>query len=251
MVLALAVSPAASGQTVTNTAFKSGESLKYVASFYMSSLWTDVAEIKMEVSDIRAANRELYRLLITAATYQSWDSYFRVRYLFEAYADKVSLRPFVSRRSVEEGTYTKSARNVFRWDEGRATATIQRRRRPEKTVDVAVPDGAHDLVSALYLARNLDFASKRKGARTELKVLVDDAVRTVVVFYEGAETLDVAGLGKKQCHKVSVGVPGDKSLIKNALWITADRNRLPVLITAEVPVGSFQVKLVETRGLRN
>ena len=39
------------GQSSVNNTFKGGEKLRFVGSYYLSSLWSDLAEIRMEVSD--------------------------------------------------------------------------------------------------------------------------------------------------------------------------------------------------------
>ncbi|MBK9392187.1 MAG: hypothetical protein IPN68_19125 [Bacteroidetes bacterium] len=41
-------------QNAVNTAFQSGESLKFKGSYYMSSLWADLAEVKIDVADLNS-----------------------------------------------------------------------------------------------------------------------------------------------------------------------------------------------------
>jgi hypothetical protein len=36
----------------------------------------------------------------------------------------------------------------------------------------------------------------------------------------------------------------------NNIWLTADKNKIPVQIKAEIPVGSIQVRLVEAKGIK-
>ena len=95
-------------QVVKNTAFKAGESLKFVASYNMSSLWTDLAEITMDVSKIKTSSQSLYRLKCAATTYQAWDSYFKIRDLYESYVSMESVKPFLFKRSIDEGGYKKN-----------------------------------------------------------------------------------------------------------------------------------------------
>jgi hypothetical protein len=42
-----------------------------------------------------------------------------------------------------------------------------------------------------------------------------------------------------------------KNKSTNNIWLTADKNRVPVYIKADIPVGSIQVRLIEASGLRN
>lgn len=235
-------------QTVTNTAFKSGEKLTFVASYYMSSLWTDLAEITMQVSTVKTSSRELYRLKCAASTYQAWDSYFKIRDLYESYVDKTTVKPLLYKRSIDEGGYKKNVKYVYKWKSGIVNATVQKRTHPETKSEIKISDETYDLVSVLYMIRNLDYASMKVGDILKIKVLIDAKEEAVAVKYRGTETINVANLGKKNCHKLSVSLKDD-SILKgkdlNNIWLTADQNKVPVLIKAEIPVGSIQVRLSE------
>ena len=241
-------------QNVTNSSFQSGESLKFIASYYMSSLWTDLAEINMEVSEVKTSSQELYRLKCTASTYQAWDSYFKIRALYESYVDKVSVKPYLFKRSIDEGGYKKNIKYVYKWNSGIVNVTTQRKTNPEQKSQINIADQTYDLVSILYMIRNLDFTAKKPGDIIKIKVLIDAKEEIVSVKYSGKETINVSNYGKKVCYKLSVALKDDKILKgkdTNNIWLTADKNMVPVLIKAEIPVGSIQVRLDEMKGLRN
>jgi hypothetical protein len=241
-------------QTVQNNSFKSGEKLKFVASYYMSSLWADLAEISMDVSDMKTSTQDLYRLKCTASTYQSWDSYFKIRDLYESYVDKVTVKPYLFKRSVEEGTYKKNAKYVYKWKSGIVSATIQRMTDPEYKMDIDIAPNTYDIVSLIYLIRTMDFSKKKIGDIIKTKVMFDEKEEVVTIKYAGIETINVANYGKKQCYKLSISLKDDKVLKgkdSNNVWFTADKNMIPVLIKAEIPVGSVQIRLVEMAGLKN
>lgn len=241
-------------QVIKNTSFQSGEKLQFVASYYMSSLRADLAEISMEVSDMKTSTQDLYRLKCTASTYQSWDSYFKIRDLYESYVDKVTVKPYLFKRSVEEGTYRKNAKYVYKWKSGIVSATIQRMTDPEYKMDIDVAPNTYDIVSVIYLLRTMDFSKKKVGEITKIKVMFDEKEEIVTIKYAGTETINVAKYGKKQCYKLSISLKDDtvlKGKDSNNVWFTADKNMVPVLIKAEIPVGSVQIRLVEMTGLKN
>lgn len=242
------------GQEVVNTSFTNGEKLTYIASFYMSSLWTDIAEINMEVSEVNTKTQELYRLKCVASTYQSWDSYFKIRDLYESYVDKVTVKPYLFKRQVDEGGYILNIKYLFKWNSLIAKATIQKRTNPEKELEVKISPNTYDLVSVLYMIRNVDFSTKKPGDLMKINVLIDAKEEIVTVKYRGKESVNVAGMGNKECYKLSVALK-DESILKgkdlNNIWLTADKNRVPVLIKAEIPVGSVQIRLANTTGLKN
>jgi len=254
IVIILSLSTFCEAQKVINTSFKSGESLKYVASYYMSSLWADLAEINMEVSDMKTSTQDLYRLKCTASTYQSWDSYFKIRDLYESYVDKIDVKPYLFKRSVEEGTYKKNAKYVYKWKSGIVSATIQRMADPEYKMDIDIAADTYDIVSVLYLIRTMDFSKKKTGEITKIKVMFDEKEEIVTIKYAGIETINIAKYGRKECHKLSISLKDDtvlKGKDSNNVWFTTDKNMVPVLIKAEIPVGSVQIRLVEMAGLKN
>ena len=68
-----------------NNAFKAGEKLTFSASYNMSGILTDIAEVKMETSAVNTNGTTLYRLKCSAATYSNFDSFFKIRDLYESY----------------------------------------------------------------------------------------------------------------------------------------------------------------------
>lgn len=237
-------------QKVENNAFKEGESLKFIASYNMSSLWTDLAEISMEVSNIKTSSRELYRLKCAATTYQAWDSYFKIRDLYESYVGKKTVKPYLFKRSIDEGGYKKNIKYVYKWKTGKVNATIQRKTNPSYNVGVDIVDETYDLVSVLYMIRNLNYDSMQKGDMVNIKVLIDAKVEIVTLKYQGVESVNVADHGKKDCYKLSVALKDDKILKGkdlNNIWLTVDKYKVPALIKAEIPVGSVQIRLKEMK----
>ena len=229
-----------------NGYIKSGENLTFTASYSMSGIMTDIAEVKMITSTIKTKTRELLRLKCTASTYTNWDSFFKVRDLYESYVDPISLKPSLYKRSIEEGTYKKELKYLFKRKSGIAVSTLNKKGYKDYKVDVPIDSKTLDIVSSIYNARILDYESMPKGATTVLDVIVDSEVQTVSIKYLGKESVQVAKDGKKECYKLSLAFGGKEiEDIKGGkyIWITADNDRLPALIKADIPVGSIQIKL--------
>lgn len=241
-------------QVVNNTSFESGEKLKFIASFYMSSLWTDIAEINMEVSEVKTSSQELYRLKCTASTFQKWDSFFKIRDLYESYVNKKSVKPYLFKRSVDEGGYKMNVKYIYKWKSNLVNASIQKRTHPAKKVSVEISKNTYDLVSVLYMIRNIDFSAKKVGDILKIPVLIDAKEEIITIKYKGIENKKVADIGNKKCYKLAISLK-DEEILKgkgsNNVWLTADENMIPVLIKAEIPVGSVQIRLVSMSSLRN
>ena len=101
-------------QTVKNTTYKGGEQLRFVASYYMSGLWTDIAEVKMNVLDSKSGGTPLHHLQFTARTYASWDSYFKIRDSYQSWVSPVTVKPYLFKRSVSEGGHNFTVKYVYK-----------------------------------------------------------------------------------------------------------------------------------------
>lgn len=235
-----------SSSTTSNAYIKSGENLTFVASYSMSGIMTDIAEVKMVTSTIKTKTRELLRLKCTASTYSNWDSFFKVRDLYESYVDPISLKPALYKRSIEEGTYKKELKYLFKRKSKIAVSTLNKKGYKDYKTNVPIDNATLDIVSSIYNARILDYESMANGSTTVLKLIVDSKVQTVSIKYLGKESIRVANSGKKDCYKLSIGFGGSEiEDIKGGkyIWITADEDRLPALIKANIPVGSIQIRL--------
>jgi len=241
-------------QNIVNTAFKGGEELKFVASYKMSGLWTDLAQIKMTTKAVRMNDKNLYKLISTARTYTKWDSYFIIRDSYQSWVNPKTIKPYFYKRDINEGGYTKKVKYVFKRKSLIAKSTTQSRKKPAVNTTVKITSTTLDLASSLYYIRNFDYSKMAVNSTKTITVLIDSKISKIQLKYRGKESIKVAGYGTKTCYKIGVSLMGQdfvKNSAANNLWLTADKNKVPVLIEAIIPVGSIQIRLSTMKGLRN
>lgn len=229
-----------------NKYVKSGENLTFTASFSMSGIMTDVAEIKMQTSTVKTKSSELLRLKCTASTYTAWDSFFRVRDLYESYVRPESLLPVLFKRNIEEGTYKKELKYLFKRKSKIAVSTLNKKGFKNRKKNVPINYNTLDIVSAIYNIRTLDYENFAFGKRVTKELVVDSEIASVTVKYVGKENIKVGKYGNKECYKLEVYTGGKElETVKGGkfIWITADDDRLPALIKANVPVGAIKIRL--------
>lgn len=241
-----------------NKSFQANEKLTYIASYYMSGLWSDIAELNMEVSEVKTKTKTYYRLTAKASTYSSWDSYFKIRDLYESYVDPENTQPSLFKRLIDEGGYQKDVKFVYKRNQGLVSSTIKRGKGKPVSKSTKISKNANDLISILYNSRNIDFSSFRPGQTKKFNVLFDSGnsvkEETITVKFLGTENIKLDKHGKKECYKLSIAMK-DEQVLKgkdtNILYLTADKNRVPVLIKAQIPVGSIQIRLSDMSGLKH
>ncbi|MBN1119280.1 MAG: DUF3108 domain-containing protein [Bacteroidales bacterium] len=241
-------------QKITNTAFQGGEKLRYIGSYYMSSLWTDLAEVQLEVKEVSSSNIPLLHLNGTAKTFASWDTYFKIRDSYQSWVLPTTLSPLIFKRDMYEGGYTNDSKYVFKQ---KSNTAISKQKRKDGSINertIKIVDNTFDVVSVLYYARNLDFENYSVNKTITVTILIDNKLETVYIKYLGKENIKVSGMGSFYCYKLGVSLKNESIMenkLDNNIWLTADENRVPVFIKAEIPVGSVQIRLVEMSGLKN
>ncbi|MFK5878085.1 MAG: DUF3108 domain-containing protein [Flavobacteriaceae bacterium] len=235
-----------SSTLVENQYIKSDEKLTFIASFNISGVMTDIAEVKMETSTVKTKSRELLRLKCTAATYSSWDKFFKVRDLYESYVDTKTLLPVLYKRSIEEGTYKKELKYLFKRKSKIAISTLNKKGYKDYKIEVPITNSTLDIVSSIYNARVLDYDNFSIGQKTTTKLIVDSEIETISITYRGKKNIQVANSGSRACYKLEISFVGnglEKAKGGKFIYITADDDRLPALIEANIPIGRVQIRL--------
>ena len=108
-------------------------------------------------------------------------------------------------------------------------------------------------MSIIYYARSIDFSKYEVGEKIPLSLLLDSQLEPVYIRYQGKEEKRVRGMGKFNTIKFTgYLVPGDvfKGGEDLEVWVTDDRNRLPVWIESPIKVGKVKARMVDYKGLK-
>jgi hypothetical protein len=236
-----------------NTAIGSAEKLTYTASYNMSGILTNIAEVTMETSTVKTSKATLLRLKCTAATYSKWDSFFKIRDLYESYVNPSSLTPYLYKRDINEGTYYKFMQYTFSHKTNTVKSIQRKKNNQEQKKDVKINPGTKDIVSTLYNIRLFDFKNMSVGTRKSFTIIFDREETKAQITYLGKETISTA-IGNKTCYKLAIGAQDD--VLKggsnsNLLWLTADENKIIVYGKFNIPVGNGELKIKSASGLKN
>ena len=234
-----------------NTTIGNNEKLVYKASYNMSGLLTQIAQVSMETETVTTKKGSLLHLKCIAATYSKWDDFFKIRDLYEAYVNPNTLKPRLYKRDINEGGYIKKVKYIFNYGKKTVSSTMTKGNGSEQKKTLTLNQSTHDLVSTLYQIRNMDIGKASIGDAQQLNVLFDNKVKTVVLKYVGKESIAVAGVGTKECYKivVSANEASLKGRGQNIIWLTADSKRIPVLIKFAIPVGTGKLELSSAQGV--
>lgn len=229
--------------TVKNEAFKEGEILTYRLHYGIIDAGVAVLEVKPEVMDV--AGRKVYHIVGNGYSKGSFDWFFKVRDRYETFLDKDALLPWMFVRRVNEGGYIIN--EDYKFNHYTNKVDVGR----EDKVDV--PQGTHDMISVFYAARNLDLSNAKEGDIFTINSIVDKELFPLKIRYVGKDRIS-CDLGTFDCVKFRPIVQKGRVFKKEEdlnVWITDDKNRVPLRAQAKLMVGSVKLDIVSAKNLAN
>ena len=232
-----------------NQTIKSGEKLVFAGSYNMSGLMTQLAQVTMSTENVTTAKNTYLHLSCELSTYSKWDSFFKIRDVYESYVNPATLKPSLYKRSIDEGGWTKKEKYVFKGNT--VNSTSKRKNSPETQNTFTIGSSTQDVISLLYKVRTMDLSKLKEGQTQSLMIVFDEKQIPVTLKYMGKETVNAGNLGKKECYKLSIGAKTDalKGKDKNLIWLTADDKKIPALLKFSIPVGTGQLTLTSASGI--
>lgn len=235
--------------TANSQSIKAGEKLVYAGSYNMSGLMTQLAQVTMSTENVTTSKNTYLHLNCELSTYSKWDSFFKIRDIYESYVNPVNLKPSLYKRSIDEGGYKKKEKYAFKGNT--IQSTVKKRTYPESQKTFTIGGSTVDVVTLLYKVRAMDLSKFKEGQSQSLMIVFDEKQIPVTLKFMGKETVNAGNLGKKECYKLSISAKTDalKGKDKNLIWLTADANKIPALLKFSIPVGTGQLTLTSASGI--
>ncbi len=233
-------------RSIENNTFQRGEFLKYRV-FYDSwmTYWMTAGYGTMEIDPepVRINNRETYHITVEGKSSNVFSVFFKVRDKYETFIDAEGMMPLKFIRYTREGGYKKDDTVYFDHKSLKATST-------RKVKEIT--RYAQDIVSAFYYVRTWDFDTAEVGDKYYVNFFLDDSLYRSEIIFLGRETIKT-DFGKINCLRfkplMAVGEVFTEPYPME-MWVTDDKNKIPVLMRSGVFIGSVKIELVEFRGLK-
>jgi hypothetical protein len=226
-------------RTVENKAFGLGERLFFDVGYG----FLHAGEAVMTVAAIDTLfDRPCYRMTFDVRSTGAFSFFYRVRDHYESFMDVAGLFPWKFEQHIQEGGYRRDFSAVFNQYQQKAIIA-------EKEYDI--PMYVHDVVSALYFVRTLDFTGKRPGDRTPLQNFYKDRTYPLDVKFLGRQRVEVQA-GTFDCIIIEPLVREGglfKSEGRIIVWFTDDDRKIPVKVSTKVLIGSIDAELKEYNGI--
>jgi hypothetical protein len=228
-------------------AYGDGEWLKFRIHYGLITAGQATLEVKSE----RLNNQEVFHIIGFGETTGLTNWFFKVEDHYQSYILKDEDLPVRFVRNINEGGYKKDIQIDFNQSSKMATIVdfIDNKREI-----VPFPNRAQDMVSSFYYLRNnLDTHSLNDNDEFDLDMFFDSENYKFKLKYLRKEVLDTK-FGKVPClvfrpYVESGRVFNEKESL--TIWVSDDDNKIPLLIKADLTVGSLKASLIEFKKLNN
>lgn len=227
----------------TNDAFKAGEILSYRLHYGMMDAGVAVLEVKPDLIDV--SGRKVYHIVGNGYSKGTFDWFFKVRDRYETFIDKDALLPWLFVRRVYEGGVTINQDYAFNHYTNKVDVGAGEK--------VDIPAGTQDMISAFYSARNLDLSNAKEGDVFTINSIVDKEIWPLKIRYVGKETIDT-DIGTFKCVKFRPIVQKGRIFKREDdlnVWITDDKNHIPLRAQAKLLFGSIKLDIVSVKNIAN
>ena len=177
--------------------------------------------------------------------------FFKVEDYYSSYFDDTVVTPYFFKRNIYEGGYTKNLEVKFNSELQNATVNNIKNQTIET---INTEENVQDLISSLYyLRKNFSEEKVSIGDPFIINMFYDSKNRELPLRYLGKDIINTK-FGKIECLKFmpttsrSRIFKGEGSI---TIWLTNDKNRIPIRVQADLLVGSIKADLEKFSGIAN
>ncbi len=230
------------------SAFKEGEWFKFKMSY---SGFLKAGNATLTVKDSKLGNKDVYHVVGKGWTTGMIKWFFKVKDRYESYFDKETIMPYKFVRNIDEGGHTKDIEIDF--DQENQKAHINNKKHKTKKVIDTKPN-IQDMVSTFYYLRNnLDTEKLKVGDEVQVDMFFDEENYGFKLQYLGEEIIDTE-FGDIESLKFRPYVMAGRVFKEEeslTLWVSKDKNKVPLRIKADLAVGSLRADLEAFKGLKH
>ncbi|MCB9426683.1 MAG: DUF3108 domain-containing protein [Flavobacteriales bacterium] len=234
------------GYSQEDFVFQSGEKFHFAMSYGFikaGKVTLDLKRTTYKDKDVFFAAGHGYSIGMTKMLFKVEDHY-------QSFFDARTITPYKSIRNIHEGGYERNQVTFF--DKENNTAKLKDLgRNTEKTFDV--PDNVQDVISAFYYLRNHPKINAiKEGEIIELSMFFDDEIFTFQLKFLGREKLKTK-FGKLDTLVFRPYVQKGRVFKESeslTMWISDDKNKIPLKVKADLLVGSVKAELEYVEGIK-
>ena len=228
------------------SAYKSGEWLSFKMSY---SGWLKAGKATLKLTEDKLS--ELYHVKAIGKTTGPIKWFFKVEDYYQSYFSNKSGLPKKFIRKINEGGHTKNLTIDF--DQSNNKAIVNNIKK-KSTKEFTTNNDVQDMLSVFYFLRNnYNLDQIKEDNELSINMFFDSENYELKMKFLGLDTINTK-FGKIKCIKLRPFVQSGRVFKEKeslTLWISADNNKIPIRIKADLVVGSIRVDLDTFSGLNH
>lgn len=251
LTAAATLSAAQCGESIQS--FSPGETIRYQIAYNWNFVWVKAGEVTFNIEETSYKGKTAWHMTGEGNSYKFYDFIYKVRDRYEVWTD-TSLQPLHFVRDTREAKYEVYNEYTFDRKGNKIYAELSNSESTPRSDTLDWPSCTYDVLSMVYHARNLNFASLSEQDTIPISALIDGKVYdSLYVRYIGKEVIENRDGLRYRCIKfVPLLVEGTifSGGEDMTVWVTDDNNRIPIMVEAKILVGSVKAYLYSYEGLR-
>ncbi|OJV91008.1 MAG: hypothetical protein BGO34_21250 [Bacteroidia bacterium 44-10] len=240
---------------LTNTAFESGEEIKYDLYMNLGIFNARAGRGLLSVTEANYRGDDAYKLVMMFNTSGLAGNIYSVNDTLTSFVDK-SLRPLLFTKEAAEGKDYSVDRQSYTYEGDKVKIRSFRVRNGKEQFDEVntLEHCTYDYLSVLPYIRNLDYTGMQTGDRLHIHFIAGKKPVNMYVNYDGISKVKANNGKKYEVINITLTILDDafenqKKALKASL--TNDENRIPVIIDTTLKFGAIRAVLKSTSGTRN
>ncbi len=237
-----------------NTTFSNGEKVSFEVYYNWGFIWLNAGEVSFKVDSIFQNGTPLYHFISKGGTHKGYEWIYKVRDTYESYLEVNTFRPLLGKRDSYEGGNIAKERYQFNYKSMRIFSQVENSDKPLKRDTFSFEPCTFDVLAATYYARNIDFSKCKSGDKIPIDIVIDNQVYKLYIKFICKEIVTHKNGTKYRSIKFKAKViegsifKGDEDL---TVWVSDDKNKVPLVVEAKILVGSIKAYINETKNLRH
>lgn len=251
MAISSVVSATGARDTII-AAFKGGEKLSYDVKYSSALFTSSIADVVMDVKH----EGTKYQITAVGKTRSFYSVFFEIEDVYNSWLDVGTLRPLKMSSKIKEGGYQYRNSFDYNWNL-KVVSTFGQNIKRGATYTKVMPlqSDSFDALALFYNMRCVDLATIEPNKRYKLNLVLEDTIRVVEYRLMGPDITKINKVGRFRTLKVACTIATESGdALKDGsefyIWLSDDKNRIPIYMESPIRVGSIKVYLNEWENLR-